>query len=150
MDAEWRFADEMGQLFEGLGGSRMAGRVWAMLTVSDQESMTAADLAARLQASTGSISTATRLLTQLGLIDRVRVPGDRKDYFRVRPGGMDALMHQRMAVIDAAVRLAERGLTEFGERVQARTRLEGMRDFYAWYARELPALHERWEQEQRT
>ena len=150
MDAEWRFADEMGQLFEVMGGSRMAGRVLAVLIVAEEDVVTAADLAERLQASAGSISTATRVLTQIGLIDRVRLPGDRKDYFRTRAGGMDSLMHQRMAVIDSAVRLAERGLEEFGNRDLARARLEDMRDFYAWWGRELPALHARWEREDRT
>ena len=41
-------------------------------------------------------------------------------------------------------------VTGIGDRDEARTRLEGMRDFYCWYARELPALHQRWEEEQRT
>ena len=61
---------------------------------------------------------------------------------------MDRLMHMRMALIDQGVKLAERGLAEFGDRAPARRRLELMRDFYAWYARELPALHRRWEEEQ--
>ena len=148
MDAEWRFAEEVGQLFERMGGSRMAGRVWGLLTVADEDLVSAGEMAERLQASSGSISTATRLLTQLGLIDRVRQPGDRKDYFRTRPGGMDRLMHQRLALIESAVRLADRGIAEFGDREKARPRLEQMRDFYAWYARELPALHRRWEEEQ--
>ena len=146
---EWHFAEEIGQLFESMGGSRMAGRVWGTLLVAAEPELTSADFQERLRASAGSISASTRLLTEIGVIDRVRRPGERRDYFRMRPGGLDRLIHQRMAIMDAAVRMMDRGLDQFGDREHARTRLEDTRDFYAWYARELPALHERWEQEHR-
>jgi DNA-binding transcriptional regulator GbsR (MarR family) len=124
----------------------MAGRVWGLLVIADEPQVSAADLADRLGASAGSISTTTRQLIGLGLVERVRVPGDRRGYFRVRPGGVANLVHQRQMVIAEGRRLAERGMREFGSRPEARERLEEWHDVYAFYERELPALIEQYEQ----
>ncbi len=40
-------------------------------------------------------------------------------------------------------RVATRALDRFGERPAARERLAEIHHVYAWYSRELPALHER-------
>jgi len=46
--------------------------------------------------------------------------------------------------------LAERGLELLeGKDPQLRQRLEGRRDMYAFFERELPALLQRWEQERK-
>ena len=85
---ELQFAEEMGQFFEGGGLTRMAGRVWAMLLVMNEPYLSAADLRDALGASAGSISGATRSLLQLGLIERVNVRGERRDYFAPRRGAI--------------------------------------------------------------
>ncbi len=46
--------------------------------------LTAAELAEQLHSSAGAISGAVRYLTQTQLVDRERVPGSRKDHYRVR------------------------------------------------------------------
>lgn len=147
---ERHFAEDTGLLFEVFGGSRMAGRLWGLLVIADEPHLSAAELGDRLGASAGSVSTATRVLTSLGLIERVRLPGDRRGYFRVREGGIDNLMIQRQMVISQGRRLAERGLDEFGHRRLARDRLEEWRQVYAFYERELPTLMEQYQRERKT
>jgi DNA-binding MarR family transcriptional regulator len=144
---ELHFAEDMGLLFEVFGASRMTGRVWGALMATGEPQLSAADLAERLHASSGSISTATRTLLRLGMIDRTRVAGERRDYFSVRPGAINRLARQRFAVMNAAVELAQQGLEHFGDRPGARDRLQEMRDVYAWYVQELPALFDRWDRE---
>ena len=78
---ELQFAEDMGLFFESGGVSRMAGRVWAMLLAMDEPHLSAIDLQDALGASAGSISGATRALLDLGLIERVNVRGERRDYF---------------------------------------------------------------------
>lgn len=146
---ERHFAEDTGLLFEVMGANRMAGRVWGLLAIAAEPHMSASELADRLGASAGSISTATRLLVSIGLVVRVRIPGDRRGYFRVREEGILNLVSQRQMILAEARRLAERGLREFGERPLARERLEEWRQVYAFYERELPALVERYQQERR-
>lgn len=146
---ERHFAEDVGLLFETFGNNRMAGRVWGLLAISEEEALSAQELADRLQASAGSISTATRLLISLGMIERIRRPGDRKTYFRPRPQAMSSLLMHRQMVLTQALRLAERGLEEFGDRPAVRERLEEWRHLYAFFARETPALIDRYEEERR-
>lgn len=144
---ELQFVEEMGALFEHGGSTRMAGRVWAYLLIADAEQVSSSDLAAALDASGSSISTATRLLETFEMIDRLRMPGDRKDYFTIHHGAVLNLVRQRF---DAVVRFRElsiRALRTFGDREIARPHLEELHEVYTWFGRELPALIDRFQLE---
>jgi DNA-binding transcriptional regulator GbsR (MarR family) len=144
---EQHFIEESGILFEMVGLPRMAGRIFGWLLISNPPHQSPNELAEVLQASKGSISTITRLLTQLGLIERISLPGQRRDYFRVKPDSWTQLMHQRMAHVTAFRQLAERGLKLMaGTQPQLQERLEEMRDIHAFCEQELPLMLERWEQ----
>ncbi len=140
---ERRFAEEMALSFESGGSPSMSGRGWAMLLVSDAPHLSAAELAEQLGVSAGSSSMATRFLLQFGLIDRIRVPGERRVFFAARPGAIVDLVRVRLERLSATERLAARALEHFGDRPHARERLAEVQAVYAWYARELPALHRR-------
>ena len=74
------------------GAARMVGRVLGWLLVCEPPEQSAADLAQALRASKGSISTATRVLLRTGLIERVRVRGERFDRFVAKPEGWDEFL----------------------------------------------------------
>jgi DNA-binding transcriptional regulator GbsR (MarR family) len=149
-----RYVEDFGLLFEQFGKPRMVGRVLGVLLVSGWEEHSAEELADILRASRGSISSATRTLVQSGLVQRVSRPGERRDYFRVRPGAWNELMRERMVQVYALREMAERGLSVLDAvdpyEPEARRGLEEMRDFYAYWERELPAVLERWEQQNTT
>src|ERR1700736_4180353 len=85
-----RFIEELGMQFEAEAGiPRMVGRILGWLLVCDPPKQSSAELAERLQASKGSISTATRLLARMGLIERVRTRGERFDRFAARAQAWD-------------------------------------------------------------
>ena len=134
---EYRFAEAMGRLFETTGLPRMVGRVWATLLITDAPHLTAADLREALGASAGSISTATRSLLQLGLIERIAVRGERRDHFAVRPGAIGDLVRMRLEGIRVVEALMGDAIERFGDRAHARPRLDEIHAVYAWYAREL-------------
>jgi DNA-binding transcriptional regulator GbsR (MarR family) len=140
---ELRFIEEMGRFFESGGIPRMAGRVWAYLLIVDAPYVSAADLQEGLGTSAGSISTATRFLLDFRLIDRVRIPGERRDYFAPRQGAVGELMRRRLERLTAVELLITDALEQFGDREHARVRLDEVHDIYHWYAHELPKLHER-------
>ncbi len=144
------FVEEAGVLFEMVGLPRMAGRIFGWLLISNPPHQSPGELVEVLQASKGSISTMTRLLVQIGLIERISLPGQRRDYFRIRPNAWSELTRQRLIQISAFRRLAEQGLNLLHtENPHLLERLEEMRDMHAFLEQEMPQLLKRWE-ERRT
>lgn len=82
-----RFIERLTNSLERVGAAPMLGRVYGAIMASERDMLSADELATLLQASRGSISQATRQLIEIRMIERVRKPGDRKDYFRI---GSDA------------------------------------------------------------
>ena len=145
-----RFVEEVGISFEDMSLPRMAGRILGWLFISDPPYQSIGELAKALMASKGSISTMTRLLIQLNLIERFSLPGVRHDYFRIRPEGWHHLAKQRGDQIKVMRQLCERALELLrGEAQDNREWLEEMHDMYAFFEREFPSLLERWEQERK-
>lgn len=145
---EMHFIEDCGLFFEQWGLPRMAGRILGWLLICDPPHQSTSDLAEVLQASKGSISMMTRLLLQEDLIERVGVPGDRRDYYHLKSGAWTQLMMDRLAVVSAIHQLAERGFNLLrGKDDTLRQRLEEIHELYAFVERELPALFERWEEE---
>ena len=148
-DEEQRFVEEVGIVFEQTGLPRMAGRILGWLLISDPPHQSTDELTDALMASKGSISTMTRYLIQLGLVERLSLPGVRHDYFRLRS---DAWQHMiRRGLVDEirmVRQVAERGLELLTDKTPpTRKWLEEMRDVYTFLEREFPALLERWEEE---
>ncbi len=143
---EQHFVEDMGLLFEQGGHPRMAGRILGWLMISDPPYQSASQLAEVLQASKGSLSTMTRLLLQMGFIERVAMPGHRRDYFRLKSGAWAEMIRQTVYELTAMRELAERGLklTE-NKDPELQQRLKEARDFYAYLEREYPLLIERWD-----
>ncbi len=145
---EKHFLEEVGIFFEQTGMPRMAGRILGWLMISDPPHQTTEELTQALLASKGSISTMTRLLIRIGLIERLSLPGQRRDYFRIKGDASHQSLKESLAQITAFRQLAERGLELIKDKAHfSRQWLEEMRDMHAFFEREFPALMERWEQE---
>jgi DNA-binding transcriptional regulator GbsR (MarR family) len=140
-----RFTERMGLLFEVEGRPRIAGRIFGRVLVSE-EPRSLDQLAAELGVSKASASTNARLLAGLGVLERVRRPGDRHDYYRASPELFQRTMAERLARwqrFTEAVGDARRTLPIRSERVRAR--LRGYENAYAYMARAIGAALERWE-----
>lgn len=83
-------------VFERFGFQRMGGRMFAFMLLSDREMYTQAELAEELRASTGSVSTMIRILEQLGFVERVSLPGHRRDHFRLTPDPLVEMTMRRL------------------------------------------------------
>jgi hypothetical protein len=123
------------------GAPRMVGRVLGWLLVCEPPEQSAAELADALQASKGSISTATRVLLRMGLIERVRMRGERFDRFSAQIGTWDELLwrEDQFSEPRKVLRLGLEALAdEPGER---RARLEEMDWMYEWWQKRIGELH---------
>jgi DNA-binding transcriptional regulator GbsR (MarR family) len=151
-EARERYVEDLGLLFDQMGGGPMMGRVFGALLLADPPELSAEDLASRLQASRSSISQATRMLVQAGLIERRRRRGERRDYFLVKPGAWDAMVRQRVQALSTLRKVAERGLEIMATgSPESRRDLEEMRDYFDFWEQELlPIYFEKLEQRQMT
>lgn len=136
--------ESMARLLAAGGLPMAAARMWAYLLVCEPPEQSAADLAATLGASRGSISGSARLLETAGLIRRSRRRGERREFFSVPPGSIIQVLNARLPITTAWRRLAEHGLTVLRDRSPAsRARLQEVHDVYAFMEQELPAMLER-------
>ena len=119
------------------------------LLISDPTHQSTEQITKALMASKGSISTMTRLLIQIGLIERLSLPGVRHDYFRLRSDAWQHMIGRGLTEEIRMVRqLAERGLELLGDKTPVtRGWLEEMCDVYTFLEKEFPTLLERWEKE---
>lgn len=76
------FVEQMGILGEDGKLPRIAGRLFGVFLV-ETKPVSLGELTDRLKVSKASISTNTRLLAAAGVIERVSLPGDRQDYYRL-------------------------------------------------------------------
>ena len=131
---------------EALGTPRTAARVLSALLVADPPEQTAEQLAATLHASRGAISGGTAMLTTMGLIERKRRRGDRKDYFRNKPNAWFEVTKQQTASVVQLRQLAEKGLEVVAtDEPEVTEGLRDMRDMLTFCERELPEMFARWE-----
>jgi DNA-binding transcriptional regulator GbsR (MarR family) len=145
------FVEEMSLLMQASGFPRMAGRILGWLLICSPEHQSAAELGEALHASKGSISTMTRLLMNMGLVERVGIPGRREAFFRMKPGVWGALFNDQLGKTAAARRLAAEGLELLAdEPEEARRRLQDLHDLHAFMEEEFPALIARWEERRRA
>ena len=137
------FIEEAARVF-GAGMPPMAGRMWAYLAICEPPERTAAEIAERLHASRGSVSGMARLLEQLGLIRRRTRPGDRREYFSIPPDALHRIMDTAVVQLRQTRELAEAGLALIADRApESQARLRDIRDLYAFFEREWPAILER-------
>jgi len=144
---EREFVDQFALLFENAGLPPVAGRILGRLLCCDPAHQSSQELAGWLGASAGAISTATRMLVQFGLLERVRFRGDRAVYFRIRPDAWEAIWQREIEEVGFLRRLADRGLASLdGAPEDVRRRMEDFRDLYALLEDELPRIQARWKE----
>lgn len=100
-EAEENFIERLGQQAQSNGLSRIAGQIWAALIVSDGP-ISSSELVELLRISKGSVSTNTRLLEMLGIIERRSKPGERQDFFSIRPNPYATLVERQVKRFEAA------------------------------------------------
>jgi len=142
------FIEDISLYFEQMGLPRMAGRVLGVLLISDPPEQSLNDLTEVLQASKSSMSTTARLLSEMGLIERVSSAKPREAAFRFKPGGWVVFMRMRLRLMASLHEIAERGLELLKDEPPAiRARLQEAHDMFSQIEEELPALLRRIEEE---
>ena len=86
-----RFTESMGRISKFWGFSRIMGQLYGLLYLS-QDPMTLDQLADGLMVSKGSVSTNVRALERWGMVEKVWVKADRKDYYKAETKFIDIVV----------------------------------------------------------
>lgn len=139
------FLERLSLFGESLGLPPMAGRIWGWLLICDPPHQTAGQIAEAVGGSRASMTSMTRLLIQIGIVERISLPGQRSRFYQLRPGAFTAILEGKMSLTTEMRRITEEGLDLLEGKPKAlRQRLQDYHDFYAFFEREFPLLIERW------
>lgn len=140
-----RFIEQLGQLGEGEGLPRTAGRMMGLLLMSGAP-LGIDQLAVRLKVSRASVSTNSRLLQSLGIAQLVREPGNRRDYLQISGDPSTSLLTLGLRRMDS-MRLAilEMRLALKGPRLNAtRARLRRIERLYEATSEQVQGVLGKW------
>jgi DNA-binding Lrp family transcriptional regulator len=140
-----RFVEAMGLYFEDRGVPRIGGRLLGLLLLADGP-LSLDQIAATLRVSRASVSTNARLLLTAGLIERVSLPGDRRDYYTFGRRAWEGNIQAAITRARTFQRIAAEGLAALGPGDSpAHARLREAVELGDFYATGLTALLERWQ-----
>jgi len=144
-DALFGYIERFAAVLVAAGFPPMPARVFVALLVTDSGRLSAAELAAMLRISPAAVSGAVRYLIQLGLVHKERVPGSRRDYYRM-PGNMwDDLIRMRDQVMGRWTALVREGIDLVGADTPAGERMAEQAAFLEFATKELSEILIRWQ-----
>jgi DNA-binding transcriptional regulator GbsR (MarR family) len=123
----------------------MPARIFVALLVSDARRLTAAELSAVLQISPAAVSGGVRYLIQLGLVHKERVPGSRRDYYRMPDDVWSDMFRMQDQVLQRWAALVREGIELVGPGTPAGARLAEHATFFDFVSGELPGVLKRWD-----
>lgn len=124
---------------ETSGLPRIAGRLIGIFLL-DGGPISFAQLAERMQASRASVSTNTRLLERLGIIERVAMRGERQDFFSLRANPFLIVLEQSIADCQRFTSYVDELLAASPLPADATARLLQAQDFHQVTAQTLQEL----------
>jgi DNA-binding transcriptional regulator GbsR (MarR family) len=142
-DIRGEFAEQLAMIYEQVGLPRMAGRILGWLLVCEPAHPTLDELARAVHGSKASMSTMSRLLEQMGIAQRHRRPGEKRDRIGIRPDVWSELSRREAALARSIRELCDRTIEALPDRGDAKQRLWGYRAQYAFLEQELPRIFER-------
>lgn len=139
------FIEEMTLKMEEAGLPRIACQILSWLMICSPVHQSFSDLIENLEISKASVSNMTRLLMQMGLIEKVRIHGDRQIHFQIKDQAwVDLLKIQTQQVFDL-MKISQKGIDLLADKKEVSTlRLEEMNKFYSFLSKEMPELIERY------
>jgi DNA-binding transcriptional regulator GbsR (MarR family) len=147
-DPMFDYVERFTSVLVAAGFPPMPARVFVALMVADSGRLTAAELAGMLRVSPAAVSGAVRYLIQLGMVHKERVPGSRRDYYRMPANMWDNMIRMRDQVMSRWTALVREGIDLVGAETPAGARLAEQAAFLEFVSKELSAVLARWERHQ--
>jgi DNA-binding transcriptional ArsR family regulator len=144
-EAVTRFVERFAAVLAEAGIARMPARVFAALLVTDSGSLTAAELAELLHVSPAAVSGAVRYLSQFGMVSRERVPGSRRDRYRVLDDVWFEASARRDSILASWESASRQGIELLGTDTRAGQRFAQSVQYFEFLRQELDGMMARWQ-----
>jgi len=145
-DPLFGYLERFSSVLVAAGIPPMPARVFVALLVADSGRLSAAELAEVLQVSPAAVSGGVRYLIQVGLVHKERVPGSRRDYYRMPDDVWSDMFKLRDQVMQRWAALVREGIELLGPDTPAGARLAGHAAFFEFVSAELPEVLKRWDE----
>lgn len=142
-----QFVERFAGVLANSGVPSMSARVMAQMLVSPSGTMTAAELAESLKISQPAVSGAVRQLLQVSFISRERLPGSRKDHYRIRDDVFAAILERRNNALGEWESSVRSGSELFGAETPVGARLDEAAEFVAFIRDDLDQMIKNWRKE---
>ena len=142
-DLLFGYLERFSSVLVAAGIPPMPARVFVALLVAESGRLTAAEVAQTLRISPAAVSGAVRYLIQLGLVHKERVPGSRRDYYRMPDDVWNDMFRLRDQVMQRWEALIREGIELLGPGTPAGGRLAEHAMFFEFVSRELPEVLKR-------
>lgn len=140
-----QFAEELGQYFESRGLGRTSGKILAWLMVCEPAEQSMDDIAGGLGLAKSTLSPELRLLTTSRMIEKLRLPGQRRDFYRMTPGFWSASIESALDEFVWMRTIARHGLDLLeGQPAERQVHLREMFEMYDFLAERMPGLIAEW------
>jgi DNA-binding transcriptional ArsR family regulator len=147
-EAASQFVERFAGVLANSGVPSMSARVVARMLISPSGTMTASELAESLQISQPAVSGAVRQLLQVGFISRERLPGSRKDHYRIRDDVFAAMLERRNDALGEWESSLRAGADLFSPETPVGRRLEEAADFFDFIRDDLNQMIKNWRAQQ--
>jgi DNA-binding transcriptional regulator GbsR (MarR family) len=145
-DPAFDYIERFSAVLVSAGFPPMPARVFVALLIADSGRLTAAELAGVLKISPAAVSGAVRYLIQLGLVHKERVPGSRRDYYRMPGNVWDDMLRLRDQVLSRWIAMVREGIDLVGPDTPAGARLAEQAAFFEFVSKEFAEVMTRWDE----
>lgn len=118
----------------------ITGRILGWLMICDPAEQSAGQIADAIQASRASLTSNMRFLTAIGLVKKVRRPGDRVSYYRIEDDAWQKVIQRKLDSLSAFGEIADEGLDLVGGEGLRTERIKAAHDSLTWLQK-LAARH---------
>lgn len=142
------FLEEFSLKIEEFGHPRIYGQIIGWLLICEPAYQSFPDLMENLGISKASISNTTRMLLERGLIEKVRRPGERQIYFKLKEGSLVEFMEKQLQLTLDLESITSRGLELVKEMKDTDpNRLQKANDFHQFMAKQSKNILQKYKEE---
>ena len=118
----------------------ITGRILGLLMICDPPERSAGRIAETIRASRASLTSNMRFLTAIGLVRKVRVPGDRTAYYRIEDDAWHKVIQRKLDSLGAFGDIADEGTKLAGGSGPRTERIRAAQQSLTWL-RDIAARH---------
>jgi len=132
-DRVLRWVEQVAAFCVGEGGlPPITGRILGWLMICEPAEQSAGQIAGTIQASRASLTSNMRHLLGIGLVRRIRRPGERTAYYRIEEDAWQKVVRRRLDGLTTFGEIADEGLAILGPDGPRSERVRAARETMAW------------------